>query len=225
MPQLTEEVVIQRLTAAALIIGGVLTLMSVIILLQLGIPASVTEIISIYSTYDVLTKLGMICRAIGIWSLVLGFANVHHFIGFGAGAAWGRLGFYSLIMGASALTVATGIVIGAVEVSTVWLVEPMEEIIEVSGSLVIISQNSFELASIIIWAALIFVGIAWTRTIVYPKWSSWPLLFIGIALLILSLLQIFIDATQTFNSITTAVTGLLGIWALIAGIWLTRRAW
>ncbi len=173
-----------------------------------------------------MARVGVGSGIVGIWSLVLGFANVHHFIGFGSGAAWGRLGFYALIIGAAGLTAAGGITLGAVDASAVWAGASLEGEFNGVEALILGAQNTVNLSTIAFWTALVFVGIAWTRTEIYPKWASWPLLLLGFVSTLLAVLRLMgYGGADIIYSLIEIVSGLVGIWALVAGAWLARRAW
>lgn len=222
---MSEGAVLQRLTSVALIVGGILTVVAIAIFPQAKDPSNLLSHVVAYSDKETLAQLGVLSRTVGVWALVLGFANVHHFIGQGAGAAWARLGFYGLVIGAAGLTAAGGLAYGAIQAAVSWSIAPADPTFSVAGGLVIGSLNAFNLSVVAFWAALVFVGIAWTRTDIYPQWASWPLLILGIVGAVMGLARLFVDTTSTFELVFSFSAGLTGIWAVVVGIWLARRSW
>ena len=82
---MTEQGVIQRITSIALILGGAIAAAAVI-----GFPVGV-GVISFPAQYPDTSSLGNLplwacLRVAGVFAIVLGFSNLHHFIQYGAGA-------------------------------------------------------------------------------------------------------------------------------------------
>ena len=220
---MSEEAVLQRLTAIALVVGGVLILTGTVIVPRADDPDAVASVLAAYSSDETAARVATLADAVGVWALVLGFANVHHFIGFGSGAAWGRIGFYGLILGAAGLTTAGAVTLGAVEASVDWTTSPTDTTLGAATSLVHASQSAFTISSLGFWTAVTFVGIAWTQTDVYEKWSSWPLLVLAVASLGLSLARVAVDPNASLEATSGILVGLLSMWAIVSGGWLAYK--
>lgn len=218
---MSEEAVIRRITAVAMIVAGILLLVGVGLTPRADDPASVVSVLTAYAEDESLATFGIVSGTAGIWVLVLGFANVHHFIGFGAGAAWGRIGFYSLIISASAMTAAGGLSLGVVESAASVVAGDVGSL----DGLVIVSQNMQEYASVGLWTSLILTGIAWTRTDVYPKWASWSLLILAAASTMLASARVTSERSEGLEILVVAGVAIVGVWAIAAGAWLARKGW
>ena len=106
-----EQEVLQRITSVALILGGAIALAAAI-----GFPAGVDSV-SLPAQYANASSLGNSpflagLRAAGVLAMVLGFSNIHHFIRFGAGAAWARIGVQTLIVSSVVVIAAEGFMAG-----------------------------------------------------------------------------------------------------------------
>ena len=218
---MSEGEVLQRLTSAGMLIGGILTFVANAILPRAGDPESLSSSLAALSTNEMLAELGALGMAAGGWALVVGFSNIHHFIRVGAGAAWARLGFYELVIGIAALTVAEGLSLAAVEAAA----RSAEVPFSVAGGLLLASEMTFDISVVALWSALILVGIAWTRTDVYPKTAAWSLLALGVATTALGLGRLLIEPTITAELILAVLVGLTSVWAIMVGIWSARKAW
>ena len=65
--------------------------------------------------------------------------------------------------------------------------------------LVFASQGAFNLSAVAFWTTLSFVGIAWTRTDVYPEWSSWPRIFLAIVSVAVAVLRLTVAASAGYD--------------------------
>ena len=81
---MSEEAVLQRLTAILLVLGGILVLVGTILVPRADDPGAVASVLAAYSGDEGSARVGTLAGSVGIWALVLGFANVHHFIGSGS---------------------------------------------------------------------------------------------------------------------------------------------
>ena len=222
---MSEEAVLQRLTAILLVLGGILVLVGTILVPRADDPGAVASVLAAYSGDEGSARVGTLAGSVGIWALVLGFANVHHFIGSGSGAAWGRIGFYGLILGAAGLTAAHAATLGTVEASGDWAMSPTDSALGAATGLVLASQSAFALSSLAFWTAVTFVGFAWTRSAVYETWSAWPLLAIAVASLGFALVRLAVDADKILEAGAAILVGLVAVWAIGSGGWLAYKAW
>ena len=204
-----------------MVVGGLLILVANAILPRAADPGSLSSSLAALSTNETLAELGALGMAAGGWALVVGFSNIHHFIRLGAGAALARLGFYELVIGIAALTVAEGLLLAAVEAAA----RSAEVPFRVAGGLWLASQMTFDLSVVALWSALILFGIAWTRTDVYPKTAAWSLLAIGVATTALGMGRLFIEPTAAVEVILAVLVGLTSVWAIVVGIWSAHKAW
>ena len=76
------------------------------------------------------------------------------------------------------------------------------------------------------WLALVFLGIGMARSQVYPKWLGWAALILGaVNVAVAGIPQFFNGLTGTTQTVFSVVVILSGIWALMVGIWVARKAW
>ena len=201
-----------------------LILASVAVAPRIDDPANVTMVLAAYAEDEVSVRISSVSGAAGAWALVLGFANVHHFIGTGSGAAWGRLGFYGLILGAAGVSAAAGLRLGGVAVSDV-LPDLTPGTSATAEALISFAGGAWMLGQAAIWSALIMIGIAWTRTDLYARKWSWPLLILGLALASIAWVRLVVGFDATLEAASDVATAVLGLWAVAAGATAARKAW
>lgn len=168
--------------------------------------------------------------ALGVWSVVIGAAGIYRSHTAGGAAAWTRLGFYGLLVGAALWTLAAANQIGISWALKDWAqsVEPAKGTLFLSISTHMQVTNAvFTMTVIAFWLALAFLGIGMILGGVYPAWSAWAITILGI------LTVGAVGIPQVVGGLSAPVTnvffpvlaGLSSVWALVVGIWLFRRAW
>ena len=222
---MSEQDVLQRLTSVALIVGGILTLVANAIYPRASDAAGLMSDVVAYSENEVVVRLGALSWAVGMWVLVAGLTNTHHFIRFGAGAAWARLGFYQLVIGSATMTVSAALALGALEAAITWGAAPVDQTFSIAGSLYLASSWTFDLSIIAFWTALLIVAIAWTRTDAYPRWGSWSPLVLGLGAVAMGWTRLFVNPGPTLEIVFAITIGLTSIWAIAVGGWAVRKAW
>lgn len=214
---ISEEHALERITSAALVLAGAATFASVILPPSPSDFASTQALVDSYASERESVRSGVILGTVGIWGFVVGFANIHHFIGFGVGAAWGRLGFYTLVIGAAALTAASGISLASTEVAALD-----------AGTVehwVIASTETRAIAGLGFGVGLLFIAFAANLTTRYPTWSSVILGLIALVNLGNSVFRLFTDGDEVTASVEAIVIAALAVWSFVTGLWLLRKVW
>ena len=221
---MTEADVLRRVTSVSLIAGGIL-MTAAAVTFPVGDPDETLVSLSAYSNHEVRGLLGAFGSAVGVWILAAGFSNTHHLIGQGAGAAWARLGWYTMVLGAAGITVAQGLTIGTIEVAVSWGDAPAESTFSVASGLFVASEAVYDLSIVAFWGGLAVIALGMTRTDAHPGWSSWSLLAIGAATAATGVLHLFSDVNPLDEYELLVLVGPTSVWAVLTGGWLAISGW
>ena len=76
---------------------------------------------------------------------------------------------------------------------------------------------------IIFWLGLASLAIGMVLSNAYPKWLGWTLLVASGGVVVLGATRFFTEPTQVSEYVFAVPAGLTSIWALVFGIWITRK--
>ena len=93
----------------------------------------------------------------------------------------------------------------------------------VAAALVDVSGSMFTMTFLVFWLALVFLAIGMVLSSAIPKWLGWALLVPSAAVVVIAIIRFFTDPTQATEYIFAVPAGLTSVWALVTGIWITRR--
>ena len=79
------------------------------------------------------------------------------------------------------------------------------------------------MAILVFWMALGFLAIGMVSSSAYPKWLGWVLLVASVVIVVIGFTRFFKEPSQTTEYIFAVPAGLTSVWAVILGIWITRR--
>ena len=208
-----------------MIVGGVLVILSMLLLPISSDPEDARSIAISFSRREAISKLGVISGVMSAWAIVLGFAHVHHFIGRGSGAAWGRLGYYTLLVASAGITAAGGLLLASIRSSIEWVELGTHSEFGFANAILLASQATFSLALLAFSIALVFIGTAWVRSDVYRRLASWPFLLLASLSFAISITRLLVTPGELFVLFSFGVGSAFGIWFIASGSWLARKTW
>ncbi len=222
---ITKGDVLQRLGGIAFIIGGILTLVFSALYPRPDDPASTQQALTRLAEDEGLSNIVYLGLAVGMWAMMIGVVAVYRSISAAGAAAWARLGFYGVIVGTTVMTVTLAVgwaTTGAAAVTGG--TEPGTAAYTIAAALNAVGNSIFLMSVIVFWMALAFLGIGMALSTVYPKWMGWVLLILGVLIVAVAGIAIVGDPSQALDIIFAVLAGLTSIWAIVVGIWVTRRA-
>ncbi len=223
--------VLSRIAGISFIVGAVLLLVFNILLPRADDPSNVQAVIlNVASNRGGFWELAHLLLAAGIWGLMIGLAGVYRSISTGGAAVWARLGFYGVIVGTTLWSVTFALDgLGLAAVMGEWTKASGSDkatLFLVASSLSRINVGLFSMTIITFWMALAFVGVGMALSTVYPKWLGWALIVLGVATVAaVGVPQALTGASQTLQLLFVALSILTTLWALVIGIYITRKAW
>ena len=164
--------------------------------------------------------------AAGFWAMMIGATGIYR--SFTLGAAWGRLGFYFLIVGTTLQTVSLSLDIATASAVANWLAASAEGQ-EAAWSVVVVlnavGRGVIPMTWIVYWLGFAFFGIAMVRSALYPRWLGWVGLILATPVVAVGIIQTFTARTTTVTLVFVVLALLTNFWALAVGIWIARKAW
>ncbi len=220
--------VLYRLAGASFIVGAILTGVLAALEPAAADPSNVAEVLTEAADNETLWKVIFLGLAVGMWAMMIGVVGVFRSVSTGAAADWTRLGFYGVIVGTTLLTATFAIGIAAVNAAVDWaaagsVVGTSEY--SIGATLLELVNSTDTMAFLVLWLALAMLGIGMILSRVYPQWLSWPPLILGVAVVAAMIPQTFAGPTETSEIIFAIPGALTSVWALVLGVWITRKAW
>lgn len=211
--------VLQRIAGVAFILGAIATIVFNVLAPRVDDRSDIPTVMVKLAAHPTMSKLTFLGLAVGIWLTVMGIVGVYRSIATGAGSVWARLGFYGVLMSSGLLTAAFALLIAATSLAA-----------KGAGLLLALTAVStasnfiFAMGATTYWLALAFVGLGMALSTVYPKWLGWALLILGIATVAAAgVPQVLGNFSKTVDYSFAVLAGLTSIWALVMGVWITRR--
>lgn len=219
----------QKLGSAGFVIGAVMLTIGNIWVTSIDLSnpmlaqARLREQIAIFQAVSLLFTFGW-------WAIMIGAAGVYRSITAG-GAAWARLGFYFMIMGATLWTLGMSLDVTYSVLISNWIEAPPAGK-ELAHTILItlfppgagFGRGLFPMSVMSNWMAFAFLGIGMIRSAIYPRWLGWAGLILGAIGVSFGIVMTFIGREAVFNPFT--VLGFLTIlWVLAVGIRVARKAW
>jgi hypothetical protein len=219
---------LQKIASAAFITGAVLLIVFNILSPRPDNPTNMQSVLTTMSDQKVLTQLSQLLLALGMWGVMIGSAGVYRSIK-ERGAAWSRLGFYGIIIGTSLWSITFGLGTVTVNTAAEWAAATGAEQAAAYGVAAAVSTatSGLETMSIImLWLALILLGIGMARSAIYPRWLGYIVVVLGIAMVVVvGIPKFFMGYTSTLLVVFGVLALLTTAWFLATGIWVARKAW
>ena len=129
-------------------------------------------------------------------------------------------------MGTTLFTISSAIGLAAVTAAVDWGAAGSgvnNSLYSIAAALQAASFSIFDMTVIVFWLALSFMAIGMVLSSAYPKWLGWILLVLSVVIVGIGFPQFFIERSEVADYIFAVPAGLTSVWALIIGIWMTRR--
>ncbi len=222
---------LSRIAGISFIVGAVLLLVFNALLPRVSDPTNTQAVLqNIAANRGGVWELYHLLLAAGIWGLMIGVVGVYRSVTTGSAAVWARLGFYGVIVGTTLWSVLFALEgLGLAAVVGEWAKASGADkatLFLVASSLGKINLGLFSMTIIAYWLALTFVGIGMVLSTVYPKWLGWAAIVLSVAIVAaVGVPQALTEMTQTLQLLFVILSLLITLWALVLGIWITRKAW
>ncbi len=223
---ITKGDVLQRIGGVGFIIGGILTIVFSALFPGPDDPANTQQALARLADNEALSTIVFLGLAVGVWALMIGVVAVNRSIATGGAAAWARLGFYGVIVGTTVITVSNAVGWAMTDAAAAsGGTEPGTAANTIAAALHMVVNSTFIMGGIVFWLALAFLGIGMLLSTVYPKWMGWVILILGVLIVgVVGIPEAVGDPSQARDIIFSILAGLTRIWAIIVGIWVTRKA-
>ena len=218
--------VLQKIAGLGLVVGGILTLVSNAIFPRADDPSVVVQVLESYADNETLSKLSYLGITMGVIAIMIGTVGLYRNISTGGAAVWARLGFYGVIVGTTLFAISSAVGLAVVERSVEWAAagSAMDtSAFSATDALADASLSMFDMTFLVYWLALIFLAIGMVLSSAYPKWLGWALLVASTAVVVIAIPRFFTEPTQVTEYVFAVPAGLTSVWALVTGIWITRR--
>ena len=217
---------LQKIAGIGFILGGILTVVFNAIFPRADDPSVVTQALASYADNETLSQLSYLGVAIGVMFVMIGTAGVYRKISTGAAAAWARLGFYGVIVATTLFFISSAVGLAMVGPALDWVAAGSAidtSAYSIAAALLVASTSLFDMAILVFWMALGFLAIGMVSSSAYPKWLGWVLLVASVVIVVIGFTRFFKEPSQTTEYIFAVPAGLTSVWAVILGIWITRR--
>lgn len=223
----------QKLGSAGFIIGAILMMIGGSLMPYASTPTSnLQEMLRPLGEQLFKAQFSVLLLIISIWATMIGVVGVYRSItatgGTTGGAAWARLGFYFMLVGTALYTVALALDASTAGAVANWLAAPAidkEAAYGVVAAVNAVGRGLYPVALIAYWVSFAFLGIAMLISAVYPRFFGWTAVVLGGAVIALGIVQSFTARTTTLTLIFMVLSLLTGLWGLVVGIWVARKAW
>ena len=225
--------VLQKIGSAGFIIGAILMMIGGLLMPQASTPTSnLQEMLKPLGEQLFNAQFSVLLLIVSLWATMIGAAGVYRSItasgGATSGAAWARLGFYFMLMGTVIYTVALTLDASTAGAVANWLAAPAVDKEAAYGMVAAVNavgRGLYPVAIIAYWVPFAFLGIAMLVSAVYPRSLGWIGVVLGSAVIALGTVQSFTARTTTLTLIFMALSLLTGLWGLVVGVWVVRKAW
>ena len=219
--------VLQKIAGIGFIVGAVLTTVFNVLYPHADDPSDVSQVLTELADNETFSLIVFLALAVGYWVIMIGVVGVYRSISTGSAAVWGRLGFYGVVVGTTLATTSFAIGLASTGAAADWLaVGSGMSTIEytIAAALNAAGNSIFFMSIILFWMALAFLAIGMVLSSVYSKWLGWVLLVLGVATVVVAGVPMALsDLSQTQDIIFGVLAGLTTLWALVLGVWITRR--
>jgi hypothetical protein len=204
----------QRLGSAGFIIGATLLVIGNLVMPYTTAPTTnIREMLTPLGEQAFRAEVASLLIAAGFWAMMIGVTGVYSSFTAG-GAAWGRLGFYFLVVGTTLQTVSLSLDVATASAVANWLAasaEGREAAWSVVAALNALGRGVIPMTWIVYWLGFAFLGMAMVRSALYPRWLGW----VG---LILATPVVIVGIIHMFTARTTMITLVFVVLALFTNL-------
>ncbi|MFQ5814743.1 MAG: hypothetical protein ACE5I2_16315 [Anaerolineae bacterium] len=229
--QIAKGDVLQRLAGVSFIVGAIVTGVFNILHPRISDPTDMQAFIQgVADNNGGFWEVDHLLLAVGVWALMIGIVGVYRSISTGGAAAWARLGFYGAVVGTTLWTALFALMgLGLSEVVEQWEKAAGADkatLFLVASSLARFEGGLSSMSVIVYWLAFVFLGIGMVLSTVYPKWVGWPIIILGVLTVAAVGIPVALAGiSQTLEILFVILSMLTLVWALVLGVWITRKAW
>ena len=220
--------VLQRIAGLGFIVGGIATLVANALFPRGADPSIVAERLTTAGENESLQRIALLVLIIGFWGLLVGAVGVYRSLPTGTAAAWARLGFYGFLGATTVGTASLATGLAATSAAVDWVSAGSttgSTEYAIAAGLDAITNSMFDVMIVGYWLALLVLGIAIVRSDTYPRWLGWGVLLLSAVVVAVGTARLFTEPTQVREIILAIPAGLTSVWALVLGVWVTRKAW
>lgn len=218
----------QKIAGVGFISGAILFGISGLLMPHATTPTGdLQEMLKPLGEYEFLTITSSLLMTLGFWVAMIGMSGVSRSIT-ASGAAWARVGFYSVLVGTALWTVCMSLDVGTAGAVATWLAVPVEgkeAAWSVVAALSAFGRGLIPLTWVVYWLALAFLGIAMILSTAYPRWLGRICLTLAVPTIALGIVQTFNARSITLTLMFSVLMLATALWDLATGIWIARRAW
>lgn len=215
--------VLQRIAGIGFLVGGIASLAGNVVLRIIAAETPTER-----GETEPVERIALLVLIMGFWALLVGAVGIYRSLSTGTAAVWARLGFYGILGGTTLATVSLAIDLAASSAAAFWVaagaITGTSEY-AVAVSLNVIANSVFDVTIVGYWLALLALGIGMVLSDTYPRWLGWALLVLSAVVVAVSVPRLFIGSNPTLDIVFAIPAGLTSIWALVLGVWVTRKAW
>lgn len=206
----------ERIAAVTLIAAGILMLTS-IFFPRPDDPADYAGFLALLVENVGRTQAVMLAVPVGAWALAIGTVAIYRSMELTTAAAAGvGVGSLAALIGAAAVTVQFGLASAALAESASG--GPDAGVALWAGATYV---RSFGM--LVLWSGLAVLGMGMVASREHPKVLGFPVIFLGIAMVVVSGATILAGPTKAATLASGGLAGLTAIWSLVLGVWLGRR--
>ena len=220
--------VLQRIAGIGFIAGGIASLAANVIFPRAADPTIVAERLTVLGENESLQRIALLVLIIAFWALFVGVVGVYRSLSSGTAAAWARLGFYGVLGATTLATVSLATGLATTSAAVDWVAAGATTgttEYAIAAGLSAMVNSVFDVMVVGFWLGLMLVGVGMVLSDAYPKWLSWVLVVLSVVVVAIGAARFFTDMTQTRENVFAIPAGLTSVWALVMGIWVTRKAW
>ena len=220
--------VLQRIAGIAFIVGSIATLVANALAPRAADPSIVAERLTTLGENESLQRIALLVLIFGFWALLVGAVGVYRSLSTGTAAAWAPLAFYGFLGATTLATVGIATALATTKAAVDWVAAGSTTATTeyaIAASLIAISNSLFDVMTVGYWLALLTLGVGMVLSDTYPRWLGWGILVLGALVVAVSVPRLFTEPTQVREIVFAIPAGLTSVWALVMGIWVTRKAW
>lgn len=212
-----------KTVGAALVAGGVLTILSNVVFPRAADPFDTETVLALMAEEPLMRQAGLIGVLAGVWALTAGVLGFDRTPAAEGGSGWSRAAGRMLLAGATLFTASIGLGLAATGHAAEGVAAPASAAYFTAAALNAADDAVFFTAILTFWGALALFGRALLQTQQVPRGMGWLILVLGLANSLLAGLPLALGVT--WPGLVFAFAGMAlftSLWAVWMGVWLRR---
>lgn len=218
---------LQRVTAVAMILGGVVAMVFNGLFPRAEDPWDTAGVLTMMVESRTLRQLSFLGVTAAILALTAGVVGIHRSLEGGNGAVWSRLGLYAVLVGTALFTVSVGLGQAATGAAAAWAAAGSTAAgpeFAVASALNLADDHVWFLSIVTYWGGLGLVGLGMVKGGLHPGWLGAFIMAVGLAAAFLVGTPLAYGAEIPVLLLLFGVLGMAtALWALVTGVWTLRR--